>query len=477
MADPSADPIPEPAAQVEPVAVLGPPGRAPRAGRGAATLAIVAAIAVAIVAAIWLVGRSTGPSNPPSAANLPIRIALYDPRTGLAVEDVAGHRTVLAAPPDTSFGFPAWSPDGSRVAVVSNGSAGPSISVFAVPAADTLGSPAPTPVVVYHNADSPPFYVYWTPDGRRVSFLATERDGISLRVAPADASAPLDGSGPGATIRRGAPLYFDWIDDAHLLVHVGSGASGFAGEVGADGSPSGATLTSPGDFRSAVISADHATIAWVRGAVPAAAIVVAARDGSAEHTVPVFGPAAVVFDPTSSRVATIAAADAAAPPFPFPLGPLRLVDPATGAVRTLLDGRVVGFFWAPDGRTIAALRVEDADGATEARLPITLAAASSPAPSPAASPTAEVEIHLLFVDVETGRVRSDRTVRPTSNFLNQFLPYFDQYALSHRLWARDSSAYLIPLVDGTGEGGLAVLTPDGGTATRTIPGVNGFWSP
>ena len=39
----------------------------------------------------------------------------------------------------------------------------------------------------------------------------------------------------------------------------------------------------------------------------------------------------------------------------LPVGPLRLMDATSGDVRTLLDGRVIAFFWAPDGKTVAAL--------------------------------------------------------------------------------------------------------------------------
>jgi TolB protein len=456
---------------------VGPPAVADAASRRPGTRRATARAVVVVVAGVgpggaiaWLARGTTGPIKPASGG--PARIALVTPDGGLAVEDTSGHRTVLAAPPGTAFGFPAWSPDGGRVAAVDNGPDGAAIAIFAAPAGDQIAGSPPAPLVVYRSAAVPPFYLYWAPDGTRVSFLATESDGISLRVAPADASAPLDGSEPGGIVRRGAPLYFTWIDDAHLLVHVGSGSSGYLGELGPDGAAAGPELDDPGDFRSAVISADRRTIAWVRGTVPSAAVVVAARDGSAQHAVPVFGPAAAVFDPAGDDVAIIGADQAGGEPFAFPLGPLRLVDAATGAVRTLLDGRVVGFFWAPDGKTIAALRVENADGSTEARLPVRLAALG-----PTPTPSGAIEIHLLFVDVASGAIRSDRTVRLTSHFLNQFLPYFDQYALSHRLWAPDSSSILLPLVDATGQAGLAVLPREGGAAARTIDGVSGFWSP
>jgi TolB protein len=245
-------------------------------------------------------------------------------------------------------------------------------------------------------------------------------------------------------------------------------------------------LTGVGDFRPAVIAASGRFIAFVRGTVPAAQLVVAARDGSVEHAAPVFGPAAIVFDPTGDTVATNAAVAESANPLAFPVGPLRLIDAASGATRTLLDGTVVGFFWSPDGHTIATLRLQAGSGSTVADRSIVRAAALSipgagpatqPPGAPTPAPTPGPELHLIFVNVADGAVRSDRVVRPTSRFVNEFLPYFDQYALSHRVWAPDSSAVLLPLVDEAGRDQLVSLEADGRPSNRVFDGTVGFWSP
>ncbi len=201
-------------------------------------------------------------------------------------------------------------------------------------------------------------------------------------------------------------------------------------------------------------------------------IVVASRDGASYHELPAFGPAAFVFDPTGDTLASIAAekSDPAAPS--LPLGPLRLIDPQSGAVRTLLDGSVVAFFWASDGRTIAGLRLPSrgqmADTAT------VLAAALLSAPEAAATPPPGAEVRLVVVDVATGVARSQQTVRLGSHFVSAFLPYFDRYALSHRLWTPENASILLPLIDATGHEQLVVI-PSDGTAGRPIAsGVSGF---
>ena len=377
------------------------------------------------------------------------------------MDDGGGSRVSYPAP-GVAFGFPAWSPDGSRIAVVGAGPNDTAIYVFTVPgggaaasgglraASPTIG---PEPVVIYRSADRLPFYLYWTPDGRQVGFLAGEEVGLSLRIAPADGSAPLDGSGPASLIRQGAPLYFDWIDAGRLLLHVDVGSDAFTGEVGLDGASVQPALEGTGLFRSASVSRDGRYVAYVRSETDGSEkLVVASRDGSASHEMPVFGPAAFVFDPTGDTLASIASKEPVAPDAAFPFGPLRLTDPATGAVRTLLDGPVVAFFWSPDGRTIAAiLPSQPGDDQVTGGTGTVLAGAVGPRPAPNTVAQARgVAARLAFIDVSSGAARSERVVQLADQFVNQLLPYFDQYALSHRLWSPDSASILLPLVDAAG---------------------------
>lgn len=461
-----------------------------RRGRRTALAAIAAGVTVVAGLAglaVWQADRpsaATAPGASPATAS-PL-IAAIDATGALVTVDAAGRRTILSpAEPGVAYGFPAWSPDGARLAVVRSTSADASISILPVARGDQRSSPPPTPVVIYRSAEIPPFYLYWAPDGSRLTFLASEAQGLSLRIAPVDGSAPLDGSGPGSVIRRGAPLYFDWIQADRLLLHVGSGSDAFLGEVGPDGAPVAPSVTSAGDFRPAVVGADRRFMAFVRGQAASAELVVAARDGSGEHAVPVFGPTAVVFDPAGRTVASIAADRAGQADLAFPFGPLRLIDAASGAVRTLLDGFVVGFFWSPDGRTIAALRLQEAKGSTVAdggtvadpRIVAAAAIASADPAAPSATPPPGPELHLLFLDVADGRTRSDRIVKLTAHFVDQFLPYFDQYALSHRVWAPDGRSILLPLVTDAGRDQLVSVPVDGATQPTAFDGQSGFWSP
>jgi TolB protein len=154
-------------------------------------------------------------------------------------------------------------------------------------------------------------------------------------------------------------------------------------------------------------------------------------------------------------MATIGQAERPPEPVDFAVGPLRLLGPDAESPRTLLDGIVLAFWWSPDGSTIAALRVQ---------------------PVVPATPGRTRELRLLFVDAETGEIGAQAVVTLGRLFIDQLLPYFDQYALSHRLWAPDSSRFLLPIVDGEGVTHLGVFDRTGGDPVL-LDGQAGFWSP
>ena len=477
-----------------------------------------AAVALTLVAAIIVFGALGGarlagiPSETPSPTPHPARLVAVDANGELATMDGLGGAVVPYPAPGVQFGFPAWSPDGTHIAATGLGGGSGTIHVFAVPPSGATGAtatPAATvpggsadaaaddPGVIYRSSDAQPFYLYWTPDSRQVGFLTQEANGISLRIAPAD------GSVAATTIRQGAPLYWDWVDPGRLLAHIGgSGLDAFVGEVGLDGRPDDATVitpdtspspgtsaapgttVSPGVFRSPAVSRDGRYRAYVEATTGAAEeIVLEARDGSSKRTLAVPGATAVEFDPTGASLAYVAPVDSTAQPADLPLGPLRLMDPTSGSSRTLLGSTVVGFFWAPDGKTIAALELpgpgnNGVQAAAPRVVPALARLTGTRARTPDAIDTAAgIGLHLTFVDVATAAVRSQRDIRVSVTFVNQLLPYFDQYALSHRFWSADSASLALPLVAADGTDQLVVI-PASGADPRPIPGRTiGFWSP
>jgi hypothetical protein len=90
---------------------------------------------------------------------------------------------------------------------------------------------------------------------------------------------------------------------------------------------------------------------------------------------------------------------------------------------------------------------------------------------------AGIAVRLSFVNVADGTATPDRLVRVSDLFVNQVLPFFDQYSLSHRFWAPDDGAIVLPIVDGAGRDRVAVLPADGGDPPLVLEGSSGFWSP
>jgi TolB protein len=443
---------------------------APSRSRGRLRIAVVVTLvaAVALLAALQLSGvvRILGGA---SNATAPTRIAVVDAAGTLTTMDDRGGNLVPHPVDGVKFVFPAWSPDGTRIAAIGGTTDNGGVYVFQARNegfADPTAATAPT--VLYRSPDRPPFYVYWTPDSRQVTFLTTEPEGLAMRVAPADASAE------AAVVREGAPLYWDWVEPARALVNVSAGSpDAFLGEVGLDGAAGTPAASSPGIFRSPVVAHDGTHRAFVIAtAAGSESIVIESRDGASRHEVPVPGMAAIGFAPDGGSLAFIAP-DASAPPIGLPIGPLRIVDVASGSVRPLLDGSIVAFFWSPDGRTIATLRIPGPDEDELASVGVT---APRPAFPPAAADSGYA-LRLAFVDVASGTIRSSRDVRVSDLFGLQLLPFFDQYALSHRFWAPDSSSVLLPLVRDDGVVGIVVLPADGSEERRIADGEMGSFSP
>ncbi len=413
------------------------------------------------------------PSNTPAATAAEVdrplaasgSVAVTRQDGSLWIVDADGRTVILADAQDGAYGFPTWSPDASRIAAIRTSMTEAAIVIF-----DTGREANALPVApleIFRSATVGPFYLSWTPDGKEVSFLANDGDSLALRIAPADGSASIDGSGPGAVIRTGNPFYYDWIDSDHLLAHIGTGVDAFLGEIGRDGAPVAPVIEAPGTFRSADVSGDGTYAGFVRaGEDGQDAVVVAARDGSSEHSMPVFDIAAVDFSPTDTTLASIGATEPVAAPLGIPVGPLRLIDAGTGATRTLLDGSVLSFAWSPDGTTIAAIRI----------VPFGATSVSSASPTTSPAPDGRTQVLMAFVDVASGKIRSEFEVAPGERYVNALMTYFDQYALSHHLWAPDSSSILLPQVDRDGTTHVDVLFPDGDPPV-SLDGEIGFWSP
>ena len=391
------------------------------------------------------------------------RPALVDPSSGASYRlDERAQRTQ----------FPAWSPDGDAVTFISTGPEGPGVDLYR----PALGQRAQ----VYGNADEPPIYHGWSPDGRRLAVLANRVGGLGLYLvdvaaASADASslAPeRTASEPGDALAiehflaSGAPFYWDWTPagDA-LLVHRNvMSAEAEVGVTGLDVYALDPTFAAPGAFQSPAVSPSGAWAAYATrdgGDTRRVVLEQLAQPGPGEarRELSHRGFAAFAWHPRRDLLAV----QRAVLDGPHAYGPIVTLDAESGDLEPLVDDLALAFWWSPDGARIAYL-----------------------APVPSAPPEREQQVMdrvqsvngrmaLRVVEVASGDLRELARFTPSPLFLRQYLPFFDQYARSHRLWSPASDALVVPVVDPTGGRVLRVYGLDGSVRTL-VPGDMPAWN-
>jgi TolB protein len=448
-----------------------------RPGRRSGIVAVLALAAVGL----WLVAADDPHATArPLTPVRPSRIAVVDASGLLSTVAVDGSDPHAYPLPGFTVQFPAWSPDGRSVAAIATGSGEGRVVVIDDRAAGGSGAPA-----VVYRTDASLIYLSWAPGGRRIGVLTGEAGDLALRLVAAD------GVADPSVIARGQPLYWDWIDSGRLFVHSGANRlDAFLGDVGAEALTRVPLTASVGPFQAPAVSAGGRYRAYVAGGpiggpIDAPRVVVEAPDGLVRHEAAVDGPSAFAWNPRRDELAYTAPLEPN-----LPVGSLRVLDAATGLSRELLAGLVVAYQWAPDGRTVAAIRLVLPDDVNTASLgspaAVRLAAATRPparagsalaAPSPLGAATDGPQLRLVFVDATTGALRSETTIALPGVIVGQFLPFFDQYARSHRLWSPASDAVVLPLVDSSGVSHITIVPAGGSPPRRIADGVEAFWSP
>lgn len=420
------------------------PSEAPRPRRWT----VVGAVAIVLVFVGGAIAGliATGVVRPLGAEGATGRIAYVDPEGRLSsiAPDGTDHRYV--APKGATFLFPAWSPDRTRIAAIGADRLAGVYVLDDRPAAEAATLPAPLGAATGRA----PFYLYWTPDGRAISYLVPGGDSLELRLAT------LDAEGPDRLLFTGSPLYWQWSADGEdLLVHAGLvGEGAFVGLLRRDGSPEGPAVDDPGFFQAPGLGGSASLWAYASGSAGRNGELVVSEsvggDIRNELEIPFQGVLALSWSPAGDRLA-FTSPGRLEPRF---AGPLAVVDLATGRWSSVDVATVVAFFWSPDGRRIAA--IEAAPQIGEVGGPV---------------------FGLKVIDVPGGALHDLGGVRLSSFIVNQFLRFFDQYALSHRVWSPRSDALVLPLVDGEDDYGIWVIPTDGGPRRRVADGVMASWSP
>lgn len=401
-------------------------------------------------------------------------VAYVDPDGRLAVVDPVTAEVRWSASGGVARAqFPAWSSDGNALAAIVSDLGGGRVDLV-----DVAGGGAV--VTAYRRADRAPIYLGWAPGDRTLAVLASAADG-GLVVDLVDVPRVWAGERDAVrTFARGAPFYWSWSRTGRALwVHVDVLGPGRTVAVsGIDAYAPRATLPNPGAFQSPALSDDERYLAYATIDAGARRVAVVPNPDRPDligdavaRTLPHRGQAALAWRPGRPQLAV----QSAAVPGPHAYGPVNLLDVPSGRVTRLTDDVVVASWWSPDGRWLATLSPVGGAGprtvqaGSPAAVPGAARRGAHGATLAVASPEVAVPVQsgpallsLKVIEVDGGTVRVLAAIEPTPLFVAQYLPFFDQYARSHRLWSPASDALVLPVLDADGVPTIARFGLDGG---------------
>jgi TolB protein len=276
----------------------------------------------------------------------------------------------------------------------------------------------------------------------------------------------------------GQPCFWAWQADSRgLLIHTDLGRqSARLANVRwkTNTSPTIKSIdVTPGHFQSPGISLDGGYIAYAQmGAAGQSQLVATARQHKyvlAEYE----GIAALDWSPAGNSLAFIHAVTAAQHFY----GPLRTWDPERQAIELLSEGPVLAFFRSPTGRHIAYLTADMSSDLSIADTPgyLTNGRFTGVWPFLKTPDTQRLTLSLSVVEVRSGHTRMLAHFEPHPLFVNQFLPFFDQYAKSHRIWSPAGDALVLPMAQDE-QTMVCVISLEEGRVRPITPGLMATWS-
>lgn len=328
---------------------------------------------------------------------------------------------------------PAWSPDGEYIAWTQLEGSSSALEISRFDGSDRRRVATPLP----------PFYFFWSPEGERLAYLSNwvtmGRPTIALRLVELK-----EGNLDARTLAVGRPLYFSWSPDGEtLLTHIEAERIEL---LGIDGEVEPLVLTAA-QFSAPQWSADGQRLLYATANGRARLIV---ADGAGQELIELTdyeGRIAFSLSPDGRRVAYVATE---APVRLSTFGPLYVVDIETLRTAEVTDDPVLAFYWSPDGGRLAYLSPEFVGG----------------------------RLGLRWWVWDGRRTTQYALFFPTAVFVENYLPFFDQYAQSHRIWSPDGKAFVFAGALPDGRSGVWVQDVAVGGEPRLLgPGVIASWSP
>ncbi len=292
-----------------------------------------------------------------------------------------------------------------------------------------------------------PFYLYWSPDDRKLAYLSNWLEGqeqtIALRVA--DIAGNSDAM---TTIGTGQPLYFSWSPSGEqMITHVANQEVALVTVASGDAVVLDDTAA---NFAAPQWSTAANQLLFVSSEANVPQLLLTDANGENAQFVTNFSQNDAIsfsLNPPGTRLAYI---ETSAQIGFNSFGPLLLYDLIEEKFTQISDGPVIAFFWSPDGEALFFLSAE-----------------------------AEPQRAWLRVNVwdSDGLQQYDRFI-PSAIFLRDYLRFSDQYMQSIRFWSPDSTAIVYAGQRADGEAGVWVQAVTGDSpAQRVTDGVFATWSP
>ena len=359
-------------------------------------------------------------------------LAMLNPKTGkrIGLTDDASANVV--------YGQPVWSPAAAELAWVRTEMRGTTLE-GEVLVADTTGN-----VKMQIETTFPPFYMYWNPQGTRLSLLGNWfSDGnatMALNVIDTESSE----KGVPKLVDVGAPFYYVWAPDGErLVVHrdahlVWIGSPQVPQDLTANSAPFGAPAWL-GESEDVVFAESRDGVATLlrRNLITDAEEILTWYQGSHLALYPdVYGRnLAVIETPEGININAF--------------GPLFVYSFEQGTVEQITSGPVIAVFWSPNGHGLLfwEANMEGNVGSFNLRFW-----------------NGEEILEVALVD-------------SPPEFLRRFLFFSDQYARSHTLWSADSQMVAFATVGPSGNSEIFVQEMVAGTPADFVAyGDLVFWS-
>lgn len=378
-------------------------------------------------------------------------IHTVDPRTGDDVQLTTLSESYGGTP--HTYDQPHWSPDGTRISYVATHRSDGRERSYYLYVHDLSDGQVHTREI---EGSQPPAYTQWAPDSRRLSFLRSSEETGLLEIVIWDVETDEQ-----VEVLDDRPLFWDWGPSGDFLVAHG-GTSSIRGGQGsisvvrfeADAAPVVEELElEAGFFQVPVVSPSNDAFAMnvFNEEFGTAVGIHDIETGEIQLRGALFSAGAFGWSPDGERIAYITGLRR---PTGEITGNLRIAERETGNRLVSVDGVVPAeqtLVQAPSLGGVNAFYWSP-DGSMIAFYRIERADDDSG--------RLELRVRLGFIDTASGRAFELPSRRPTVSLSGTIIPYFDQYKRSGHLFSRDSNSFLMNVRTEDGRPGIYLVDTD-----------------